>query len=137
MRILVDTPVWSLALRRKAADLSPLERRVEELLQQIVDKGRAQLIGPVRQELLSGLREETQFRRLRDYLRSFPDAELSSEDYEEAARATNLCRKGGIASSPVDMVICSVSLHHGWQIFSTDRDFIHYAGQLPIQLLSV
>jgi predicted nucleic acid-binding protein len=136
MRILVDTPVWSLALRRKAVDLAVGERRVTQLLQQIVDEGRAALLGSIRQELLSGLRERSEFRRLRDYLRDFPDVALATEDYEEAARASHECRKAGIASTPVDMMVCAVSLHHDWQIFSTDGDFSHYAGVLPIQLFS-
>jgi predicted nucleic acid-binding protein len=134
MRVLVDTPVWSLALRRKIADLAPSERRVMQLLHQIVEDGRAQLLGSVRQELLSGLREDAQ--RLRDYLRAFSDTDLATEDYEEAARASNECRKAGIASTPVDMLICAVGLRRGWQIFSTDRDFSRYAAVLPIQLFS-
>jgi predicted nucleic acid-binding protein len=134
MKILVDTPVWSIALRRKASDLAPSERRIAEELHEIVDDGRAQLIGSVRQELLSGLREEAQFRRLRDYLRDFADVTLAIEDYEEAARAGNLCRKAGIAGSPVDMQICAVALRYEWEIFSTDRDFVHYASVIPIQL---
>jgi len=135
MRVLVDTPVWSLALRRKPSDLALRERRIAEQLREIVDDGRAQLIGSVRQELLSGLREEAQFRRLREYLRDFPDVTLEIEDYEEAARSSNKCRNAGIASTLVDMQICAVSLHHEWQIFSTDRDFGRYASVLPIQLL--
>jgi predicted nucleic acid-binding protein len=133
MRILVDTPVWSLALRRKTADVAQGERRSVKLLHEIVEEGRAELLGPVRQELLSGLREEAQFRRLRDYLRDFPDTALAEEDYEEAARASNECRKAGIATTPVDMLICVVGLHQGWQVFTTDRDFSHYARVLPIQ----
>ena len=135
MSVLVDTPVWSLALRRKPSDLAPRERSIAEQLREIVDEGRAQLIGSVRQELLSGLREEAQFRRLRDYLRDFPDVTLGVEDYEQAARATNKCRNAGIASTLVDMQICAVSLHYKWQIFSTDRDFGRYGSVLPIQLL--
>jgi predicted nucleic acid-binding protein len=134
MRILVDTPVWSLALRRKSANLAASELRATQLLHQIVDEGRAQLLGSVRQELLSGLREAAQFKRLRDYLRDFPDIALAIDDYEEAARASNECRKAGIAGTPVDMLICAVGLIRGWQIFSTDRDFGHYASVLPIQL---
>jgi predicted nucleic acid-binding protein len=67
-------------------------------------------------------------------LRDFPDAALVLEDYEEAARASNECRRAGIASSPVDMQICAVGLHYGWQIFTTDGDFGRYASVLPIQL---
>jgi predicted nucleic acid-binding protein len=134
--ILIDTPVWSLALRRRKQNLAPSQERAIRLLYQIVDEGRAKLLGPVRQELLSGLREESQFLRLRDYLRAFPDAPLETVDYEEAARGSNECRRAGIANSPVDMLICSSALRHDWEIFTTDRDFFHYRDILNIRLLA-
>jgi len=134
--ILVDTSVWSLALRRKPQNLAPGERRMTQLLYQVVDEGRAQLLGPVRQELLSGLREDSEFRRLRDYLRDFPDTPVVAEDYEEAARASNQCRRNGIAGSPVDMLMCAVALGHSWEIFTTDRDFASYRTVLKVQLFS-
>jgi predicted nucleic acid-binding protein len=133
---LVDTPVWSLALRRKAADLAVQERHLTQLLYTLVDEGRVQLLGAVRQELLSGLREESQFRRLRDYLRDFPDVLVGTEDYEEAARASNQCRSAGIAASPVDMLMCAVAVRHGWEILTADRDFVHYRTILRINLFS-
>jgi predicted nucleic acid-binding protein len=134
--VLVDTPVWSLSLRRKAPDLASSERETTRLLYQVVDEGRAQLLGPVRQELLSGLRESAQFLRLRNYLRDFPDAAVFTEDYEDAAHANNECRRAGIAGTPVDMLICAVAVRRGWEVFTTDRDFSHYKKVLPIQLFS-
>ena len=134
--VLVDTPVWSLSLRRRAADLSPFERRVTQSLYDLVRERRVRLLGPTRQEVLSGIREESQFLRIRDHLRDFPDVEMDADDYEEAARASNQCRRGGITGSPVDLLMCAVALRHGWQIFSTDRDFVHYGTVLPIQLFS-
>jgi len=136
MMVLVDTPVWSLALRRTASDLGPSDLRTTEMLYQVVDEGRVQLLGSIRQELLSGLREQAQFRRLRDYLRDFPDAAVVSEDYEDAAHASNECRRAGIAGSPVDMLICAVAMRRGWQIFTRDGDFVHYRKVLPIQVFS-
>ena len=133
MMVVVDTPVWSLALRRKAADLTASEHQLTQMLHQLVEEGRVQLLGSVRQELLSGMREEAQFRRLRNYLRDFPDIALGTEDYEEAARASNQCRQSGIASSPVDMLICAVALRRDWQIFSTDRDYAHYGRAIPLR----
>lgn len=133
--ILIDTPVWSLALRRKPENLTAAERRLTQRLHQIVNEGQAELLGLVRQELLSGLREESQFRRLRDYLRDFPDTAVVAENYEEAARASNRCRSAGIAGSTVDMLLCAVGMHHDWQIFSTDRDFANYATVLKIRIL--
>ena len=133
--ILVDTPVWSLALRRKAHHLASSERRLVQLLYEIVNEGRAQLLGSARQELLSGLREAAQFRRLRDYLRVFPDTAVTAEDYEDAAHASNECRSAGITASPVDMLICAVAFRQGWEILTTDRDFARYAKVLKIKLL--
>ena len=103
--VLVDTSVWSLALRRKHKDLSVAERVLTEGLRELIREGRAQLVGPVGQELLSGVREESGFRRLRDYLRAFDNPQLAVEDYEEAARMSNACRSGGVAGSPVDLPI--------------------------------
>ena len=134
MMILVDTPVWSLALRRRTADLSGADRKIAQSLQELVREGRAQLLGLVRQEILSGIRDEAQFSRIQDHLRGFADIALVVEDFEEAAAISNKCRRSGVASSAVDMLICSVSLRQGWPIFSTDRDFTHYRKVLPIEL---
>lgn len=133
--ILVDTPIWSLALRRKTTDLTTDERRITEVLYRLIDEGQVQLLGGVRQELLSGMREESQFRRLRDYLRDFPNVQVETGDYEDAARFSNECRSSGISSSPVDMLICSVAIRHGWEVFTSDRDFTHYQRVLKIRLL--
>ena len=132
--VLVDTSVWSLALRRKQTDLSPAEQALREALRELVREGRAQVVGPVRQELLSGIRQEDGFRQLRDYLRAFDDPQLQVEDYEEAARMNNACRARGIAGSPVDFLICAVALLRNWQVFTTDRDFVRYSKILPLRL---
>src|ERR1700677_899568 len=46
-------------------------------LHELIENGLARLIGPIRQELLSGIREPAQFERLRDQLRAFPDEALT------------------------------------------------------------
>src|SRR5580698_4595649 len=134
--ILVDTSVWLLALRRKPKDLAPWESRLTEALFRIVNENRAQMVGIVRQELLSGIREDSQLRRLRDYLKDFSDAPVNADDYEEAARAGNRCRQSGIAASPIDMILCAIALRQDWEIFTIDRDFLRYRDVLKIRLLS-
>jgi predicted nucleic acid-binding protein len=134
--VLVDTPVWSLALRRRVIDLSPSERRLTQSLHDLVQQRRVQLLGSTRQEVLSGIRDESQFLRICDHLRGFINVGLDASDYEEAARATNQCRRAGIAGSPVDLLMCAVALRHGWEIFTTDRDFVNYRTVLNIQLFS-
>jgi predicted nucleic acid-binding protein len=95
MLILVDTPIWSLALRRSSADLNPREQCLTAALRELIRDGRAQLVGPVRQELLAGLRREAAFRKLRDQLRSFDEPPLDVDDYEEAARIHDQCPSHG------------------------------------------
>src|SRR5579862_1609274 len=84
LRVLVDTAVWSLALRRPADKLSPPQRLVVHELKQLIADGRVLMVGPVRQELLSGLKEELQFNRIRSQLRAFPDEALTTGDFEAA-----------------------------------------------------
>ena len=134
MTVLVDTPVWSLALRRESPDLNAEEQRITKALSELIQEGRARLLGPVRQELLSGIREEDRFNKLRQYLRAFDNPELDSEDYEQAAGMSSQCRTRGIAGSAIDLLICAIAHRRQWQIFTTDRDFIHYARILPVSL---
>ncbi|MFZ0799177.1 MAG: PIN domain-containing protein [Terriglobales bacterium] len=136
MMVLVDTPVWSLALRRQPEHLSAPEQQLTEALAELIREGRVQMLGPIRQELLSGIREEAQFRKLRDYLRAFPEHPLEAADYEEAARMNNRCRSQGIAGSAVDFLICAAAHRRGWAILTTDRDFQNYASVLPLRLQS-
>jgi predicted nucleic acid-binding protein len=137
MNLLVDTPVWSLALRRKHADLSPREERVTQALAEVIRDGRAQLVGVVRQELLSGIREEERFRKLRDYLRAFDDPPLETGDYEQAAQMHNRCRARGIAGSAIDFLICAIASRRNWQIFTTDQDFERYRRVLGLKMYVV
>jgi predicted nucleic acid-binding protein len=137
MNLLVDTPVWSLALRRKHADLSPREDRVTQALAEVIRDGRAQLVGVVRQELLSGIREEERFRKLRDYLRAFDDPPLETGDHEQAAQMHNRCRARGIAGSAIDFLICAIASRRNWQIFTIDQDFERYGRVLGLKMYVV
>ena len=97
MMVLVDTPVWSLALRRRPEHLSGSQPGLANVLAELIREGRAQMVGPIRQELLSGIREEAQFKKIRDYLRAFREPSLEAEDYEDAARMSSRCRSRGIS----------------------------------------
>ncbi len=134
MNVLVDTSVWSLALRRKAQDLGAGERSAVAELAELIKEGRARIIGLVRQELLSGIKTSGQYERLRGILRGFPDEPIGTSDYEAAAKASNDCRTKGIAVSVSDILICAIALARDWSIFSADPDFKTYARILPVKL---
>ena len=130
MNVLVDTAVWSLALRRakRVDDTAPRE------LAELIREGRVVMMGPVRQELLSGIKVKAQFDLLREHLQSFPDLQLETLDYEEAAAAFNRCRERGIQGSNTDFLICAAALRRDLSIYTTDGDFKHYARVLKVEL---
>ena len=130
MNVLVDTCIWSMALRRKTNIESPEINNLKEL---ILDS-RAILMGAIRQELLSCISKKLQFNHLKNHLRAFPDLELKMEDFELAADFFNTCRKKGIQGSNTDFLICAVSVNHKIPIFTVDNDFLLYKKNLPIQL---
>lgn len=129
MKVLVDTSVWSLALRRKTArnDLPAKE------LATLIDEGRVLMLGAIRQELLSGIRAMEQIKKLRDALRSFPDESLDAEDYEKAASCFNACRTKGVQGSNTDFLLCAVALRRKAPILTVDRDFAAYAKHLKFE----
>ena len=134
MNVLVDTSVWSLALRRKGQDLNAAEKAAVSELTGLIQEGRARIIGLVRQELLSGIKTTGQYEKLRGLLRTFPDEAIATPDYETAAKAGNDCRAKGVAVSVSGMLICAIALTREWSIFTTDPDFRNYAKVLPVKL---
>ena len=137
MLVLVDTSIWSLALRRTTGNLNPREQGLVAALRELIRDGRAQLVGPVRQELLSGIRQENTFTRLRDQLRVFDEPSLDPADYEEAAHIHNRCRARGVSGSSIDFLICAAASRRGWQVFTTDQDFTRYAHVVSLKLYPV
>ena len=77
MRVVVDTPIWSLALRRQSHALNPVQRVLKNEWTELIREGRAVLLGPVRQELLTGIRDQHVFHRLRERLRGFDDSAIT------------------------------------------------------------
>lgn len=122
MRVIVDTCIWSLSLRRaNQTRLSAQERKIVNDLKEAIRDQRVAIIGPIRQELLSGIRDRTQFVKTEDLLDRFPGEEITAGDYVEAARLFNLCRDHGVECGPVDILICSVAIRSSYGILTTDQ----------------
>ncbi|MDD5241459.1 MAG: PIN domain-containing protein [Sulfuricella sp.] len=134
MKVIVDTSVWSLALRRDSqGESAGIVAELEKLIQDY----RVVMLGPIRQELLSGIRHAVQFERLRDRLQVFPDLRLAEADFETAAQFFNQCRAKGIQGSNTDFLICAAAVRRNMAIFTTDKDFALFGGHLDIRLHEV
>ena len=137
MKVIVDTSVWSLLLRRDRKVLNAEELEVVELLQKLIESGLAQIVGLVRQELLTGVKSHKQFELLQDKLTAFDDLRLELDDFVEAARVTNLCIAAGLKFNKrmsVDLLLCASAMRRQWPVFSADRDFVTYQKVLNFEL---
>jgi hypothetical protein len=130
VNVIVDTDVWSEAFRRQGAK----SRFVTEL-RKLIEESRVQLIGPIRQEILCGIRDEKQFDKLEERLRAFPDKVMESDVYVLAAKFFNVCRCNGIQGSNTDFLICACSVSWGYPILTKDKDFQLYRKFVPCELL--
>ena len=131
MKVLVDTCVWSAVLRYRNPD-AELTSRLKEL----INDGRVCLIGPIRQEILSGVPDHRQFNKLKDILSAFEDIVLKKEHFEKAAEFSNICRSRGIQGSTTDFLICAAASLENLIIFTTDNDFENYRKHLSLNIIS-
>jgi predicted nucleic acid-binding protein len=130
MKVLVDTCIWSQVLRHRSPD-ADLAKKLRELIQ----NSRVAIIGPIRQELLSGISQSKQFNELKETLSAFEDVPLNTEHYEKAAELCNICRRKGVQGSTIDFLICAVAIMENLVIFTVDKDFENYKKYLPLKLI--
>jgi predicted nucleic acid-binding protein len=128
-QVLIDTNIWSTFFRRN----KPEDQKLRANLEMLMQENRISMIGPIRQEILTGIRDYNKYLILKDYLQAFEDEPVTTEDYEYAAKIANECMKNGIAISAIDAIIVAVIVLHGFEIYSNDHDFIRY--KLIVQFL--
>ena len=131
-RILVDTSVWSLALRKK--EKTDQEMRIINQLSKIIINLDMVIIGPIRQEILSGINDKNKYDELREKISIFEDFELHTYDYELAAELFNECRKHGIQGSHIDYLICAVAINNDMSILTLDNDFQLYKKHMKLKI---
>jgi predicted nucleic acid-binding protein len=130
--VLVDTPIWSYALRSQKTGFEP---HVEALKSLIQDQ-RILIIGSIRQEVLSGYSDLNKFNLLKNKLSAFNNTTVIDDDYIQAALFSNTCRQNGIQGSHTDFLICAVAFRLSVEIFTSDKDFRLYRQHIPIKLFS-
>ncbi|WDE98145.1 PIN domain-containing protein [Lentisphaera profundi] len=129
MKVIVDTVIWSLALRRS----TPEDNVINDFTSLIEDQ-RIIMLGPIKQEVLSGYSDPHKFKKLKEKLSYFPNSPILDIDYEQAAEFHNICRRKGIQGSHVDFLLCACACRLNAMIYTRDKDFDHYSKHIPIQL---
>lgn len=136
MRVLIDTCIWSYAFRRnnKSYKKNSLHQGYTKELTELVKESRVEIIGSIRQEVLSGMKHQDQFTKLKNRLSAFPDLQLTENDYELAAEFFNKLRSKGIQGSNTDFLLCAASVNHNLMIFTDDGDFTEFKRYIPVYL---
>ena len=101
--------------------MSSDEQFVLASLKEAIIDSRVVLIGPIRQEVLSGIKESVQFEKLRTSLAAFPDETLTTQDYEAGARLFDVCRGCGVECGSIDILICAVATRLQYSILTYDQ----------------
>jgi len=132
--IVLDTSVLSLAFRRQRQhrEASP---QAAMLRKWIADDVPLAVPGIVLQELLSGVRNQSQFHELQDAMAGFPVLLAKASHHVRAAEIVNMCRGEGIACSTVDALIAALASEAGGRLFTVDADFRRIAPQCGLRLV--
>jgi predicted nucleic acid-binding protein len=132
VKVLVDTSVWSLALRRKSVTTAPQAVRLADL---IASGQPVFLTGVILLEILRSIRHRDQFLKIQKYLESFPILELDRSGYTSAALLGSHCRSKGVQGSTVDILIAQIAISNGCHLLTADGDFAHIARHSELKLL--
>lgn len=131
MTLLVDTSVWSLALRRDGSSSEPV---VAALRQALLGSESIVTTGLVLQELLQGFSGPRDATAIVDHFRALPMVQPDKQDHIAAAEVRNVCRRSGVQIGTIDALLIQLCGRHELTLLSTDKDFRHAARHVPFKL---
>jgi predicted nucleic acid-binding protein len=129
--LLVDTSVWSLALRRDAVNAAPHVMALRAAL------GGEDLIvttGLILQELLQGFAGPKSHAQLLETFCALPFLVPDREDHIVAAELRNRCRRSGIQIGTIDALIAQLCVRHELTLLTADGDFLLAAAHCPLRV---
>ena len=131
MNLLVDTSVWSLAMRR---DQGADEPKVRFLSSALSAGSSVFTTGLILQELLQGFRGPKARDAIIERFAALPLLVPDRTDHIEAAEVRNRCRRRGVQIGTIDALITQLCLRHFLTLLSADRDFERVAALVPLEL---
>ncbi len=124
MSLLVDTSVWSLALRRDAPPDIP---EVQELKRALEAGDAIYGTGLILQELLQGFAKPKAQQQIIHHFKVLPFLVPDRDDHIQAAALRNKCRRKGIQVGTIDALLAQLCIRHELGILTTDKDFKNIA----------
>lgn len=131
MMLLVDTSVWSLALRRDVVAAQP---EVLYLQQALLGSQAVVTTGLVLQELLQGFSGPKARAQIIDRFSSLPLVQPDRLDHVDAASLRTTCRRGGVQIGTIDALLAQLCIRHHLTLLTTDQDFVHAARHCRLKI---
>ncbi|MDR0411508.1 MAG: PIN domain nuclease [Treponema sp.] len=116
MRILIDTPNLVKSIQTQKINFD--DKNIIDSLKYLISEFMEVIIGPIRQELLSGISNENTFNELKGKMEYFNDSPIETTDYELTDEYSNICRKHGTQGSNIDFLICTIAVRNSFEIFT-------------------
>lgn len=118
--VLIDTSVLIAVLKNAR---TPETKKFDEIVENGIPYG---ICTYVYQELLQGVRTESQFNLLKDYLdtQKFYDFTAGRESFANAAKMFYKCQKAGITiRKSIDLLIAQIAIENNLKLLHNDKDF--------------
>ena len=129
MTILVDTSVWSLALRRDGEQGAP---EVQALKDALLGGDLVVTTGLILQELLQGVTGARSHAQILARFAALQLVQPDRDDHVAAAAIRNGCRRAGVQIGTVDAVLAQLCIRHDLTLLTTDKDFTNAARHCPL-----
>jgi predicted nucleic acid-binding protein len=133
MTLLVDTSVWSLALRRDAQAAEP---QVQQLKKALLGSEIIVTTGLILQELLQGFLGPKAQTQIVERFAALPLLQPDRDDHISAASLRNTCRRKGVQLGTVDALLAQLCIRHDVMLLTTDKDFTRAAKYCPLRVWS-
>jgi len=131
MTLLIDTSVWSLALRRDVEATAP---EVQELKEALFGSEVVVTTGLVLQELLQGFSGPKAQTQIVERFAALPLLQPDREDHIAAAAVRNACRRAGVQIGTIDALLAQLCIRHDLTLLTTDKDFTLAARHCPLRV---
>ena len=131
MTLLVDTSVWSLALRHDGAHEA---KEVLALREALTGADSVVTTGLVLQELLQGFNGPKAKEAIIERFGALPLIQPDRQDHVAAAEVRNACRRGGVQIGTIDALLIQLCGRYEMTLLSSDKDFANAARHVPFRL---
>lgn len=131
MSLLIDTSVWSLALRRDGSTGAP---EVHALREALGGLDSVVTTGLVLQELLQGFNGPRAAAAIVARFQALPIIAPQRQDHIAAADVRTLCRQAGVQIGTIDALLIQLCARHELTLLTTDQGFTHAARHVAFGL---